>query len=326
MIIQLDVDEGIGLMQMLAKSTGSVIKDGVLNLPESFGNGYIRSIKLGAMMSMIIHEYDLANDFTLAIPSCKSNSDFITFSFRNVFPVRSSENETGYIHKTNSNLFPSVQVTSGGINLEMSFTAKTKINTVIINIHVSLLKDLINKGDGHMLLQTIMSGGKPFLFEEIISPEIQNTAAKMLAEDVRIELQDFYYKLKAEELIYLFFRELLKRKNTVHYPANISDLKKIYEIRDKVIVDLTSPPNLNELAEFAAMSESKMNRLFKQIFGNTIYDYHQKLRVTEAARLIKNGDLSVSEAGYQLGFSNLSHFTRIFEKHVGLKPKRYSLK
>ena len=109
------------------------------------------------------------------------------------------------------------------------------------------------------------------------------------------------------------------------YPVNGSDLKKIYWLRDKIIEDLRSPPNLDELSESVAFSESKMNRLFKQIFGTTIYNYHQKLRITRAAYLIKNDNVSVSEAGYQIGFSNLSHFSRIFEKHIGMKPKKYSL-
>jgi len=28
--------------------------------------------------------------------------------------------------------------------------------------------------------------------------------------------------------------------------------------------------------------------------------------------------------GYQLGFTNLSHFSRVFEQHTGKKPKKYS--
>jgi AraC-like DNA-binding protein len=44
----------------------------------------------------------------------------------------------------------------------------------------------------------------------------------------------------------------------------------------------------------------------------------------EAARLLKDKRLTVSEVGYQLGFTNLSHFTRVFEQHTGMKPKKYS--
>ncbi|MBE4948012.1 helix-turn-helix transcriptional regulator [Chryseobacterium culicis] len=73
------------------------------------------------------------------------------------------------------------------------------------------------------------------------------------------------------------------------------------------------------------MSVSKLVKLFRQVFGDSIYNYFQTLRMQEAARLLREEQLSVSEAGYQLGFSNLSHFSRIFEKHIGMKPKKYSL-
>ena len=41
----------------------------------------------------------------------------------------------------------------------------------------------------------------------------------------------------------------------------------------------------------------------------------------EAASLLNH--LSVSETGYKLGFINLSHFTRLFERHYQIKPKHF---
>ncbi len=73
------------------------------------------------------------------------------------------------------------------------------------------------------------------------------------------------------------------------------------------------------------MSESKLKRLFKQVFGNTIYNYYQTMRMKEAAYLLKHEKQSVSKVGYALGFSNLSHFTRMFEEHIGMKPKKFSV-
>jgi AraC-like DNA-binding protein len=72
------------------------------------------------------------------------------------------------------------------------------------------------------------------------------------------------------------------------------------------------------------MSASKLKRLFKQIFGDSIYSYYQIYRMKEAAYLIKQEGLSISDVGYRLGFSNLSHFSRLFETHIGSKPKKYS--
>lgn len=73
------------------------------------------------------------------------------------------------------------------------------------------------------------------------------------------------------------------------------------------------------------MNELKMRNIFKQVFGMGMYDYYQYMRMKEAARLLKEERLSVSEAGYQLGFENLSHFSRVFERHIGIKPKKYSM-
>jgi len=72
------------------------------------------------------------------------------------------------------------------------------------------------------------------------------------------------------------------------------------------------------------MAETKMRKLFRQIYGMGLYQYYQAFRIKEAAYLIKEKKLSVSQVGYQMGFTNLSHFTRVFEKETGYKPKKYS--
>lgn len=325
MLYQLDSDKEIGLMEFLAKRSGSKIKNGLFILPDTIGKGYIKTIHLGSMMKLIINRCEFKKEIKLDIQGNKSKNDFITFSFRNVFLPEDIENENSFYGKKNVRLLPSVQVGSWGMNIEVNIPAKIKVSSILIHTHVDELKTLFNKEDNNFLIQKITSGNQPLLYEEIISPEIQNTAAKILSESGMNELQDFFYKLKAQELIFLFFSELLKRKDAVNYPINRVDVTKLYEIRDLIISDLTRPPKLEDLATTAGMSESKMNKLFKQVFGTTIYNYHQKLRMNEAAYLIKEKSISISEVGYQLGFSNLSHFTRIFEKHIGFKPKKYSL-
>ena len=92
-----------------------------------------------------------------------------------------------------------------------------------------------------------------------------------------------------------------------------------------MLEQLGIPPTIRELAISANMSPTKLKRLYKQIFGNSIFSYYQEFRMKEAARLLKDEKLSVSEVGYQLGFTNLSHFSRVFNEYAGMKPKRYSL-
>ncbi|HWZ23252.1 MAG TPA: AraC family transcriptional regulator [Cytophagaceae bacterium] len=311
------------LVAALAKYKGSEMKDGLLKLPEAIGKGYIKSVDLG-LLKIMVHQYELKKDVTLKKTGVNAGENLITFSFRNVFYTKVKKNSSNKLQ--HRRLLPSVLLSSGDIDLEIFTPAGTEINAIIITVHIDLLKDLLNKKEENTLLQTIISGKESYLYEEISSPEIQNVAMKIVEANTSEQLGDFYLKLKAEEMIYLFFVELLKRQTLVRYPLNVSDAKVMYSIRDKLISDLSVPPNIQELVLFANMSESKMNRLFKQIFGSSIYNYYQTLRIKEAAYLIKEEKLSVSEAGYRLGFTNLSHFTRIFERHIGFKPKKYSAK
>lgn len=312
MIFEAGITNGIGLMKAIAGFGKNEIKNGMLILPENLGEGYMKFFDLGSSLKMMVNQSILKEDLLLKKNGVKSDNKEITFSFRNVFS------------NDNARMFPSVQVSSSEIDLEVFVPAGVPINTILIIVHVDLLKELLNQKQGNLVLQNIISGEQPYLYEEVISPEIQNIAAKIVETSIEDELSDFYLKLKAQELIYLFLAELLKRNNVASYPLNISDIKKMYLIRDKIIADLSIIPNVTELTLFSNMSESKMNRLFKQIFGNSIYNYYQTLRMNEAAYLIREEKLSVSETGYRLGFTNLSHFTRIFEKHIGLKPKKYS--
>jgi len=199
------------------------------------------------------------------------------------------------------------------------------MNAIIIGIDVDYLKELLNPHNENVLLQAITSTSQPYLFEEIISPRIQDVAQEIVSTTLPVELRLFFFKIKAEEMIYLLFLELLKRKDKNVQSLNIADVTAVYKVKEKILSGINTPPNLSELAKFAAMSPSKLGRLFNQIFGNSVYQYYQTYRMKEATYLLKESSLSVSEVGYSLGFSNLSHFTKVFEEHIGVKPKKYKM-
>lgn len=71
------------------------------------------------------------------------------------------------------------------------------------------------------------------------------------------------------------------------------------------------------------MSDSKIQKLFKHIFGKSIYQYILSIRMEHAKNLLQSGNYSVSEVGFQVGYSNLSHFSKMFYKHYGIKPGKF---
>ena len=313
----------MSLIQKLAEFTKSKSDDGLFILPETYGKGYIKSFNFGTQLNMMISQCEFKEEMIIKRAGGNSRKDEITFSFRNLFQQDKIQNPDGLAAKR-SIAMPSVQVSAGDIDIEVIIPEKTKINTIVITIHMDLLKSWINDKAENKFLNTITLSDKPYLYDQIISNEIEQVASKIALVNNEEELSHFYLKLKTEEMIYLFLSELSKRETITNYPLNVADVKAMYAIKETLCSDLSNPPDLTHLAFISNMSESKMNKLFKQIFGNSIYNYYQALRMNEAAYLIREEKLSVSETGYRLGFSNLSHFSRIFEKHIGLKPKKYS--
>ena len=317
MILELNSPHLSGLLPAIAAATGSVIADGRINIAEKFGKGYIKEIVVNPQLWMLIRQYELKEELIVRRGPVTDGNNTIILAFHNLY------RDTGELYNHTRSL-PSVQIATAGMDYEDFFPSNTKVNTLIILIHVNFLRDLLDPAGKSDFFQMILSGMQSFLFEEILSPEMQDVADEIVGEKNSGALTDFYYRLKAEELIYLFFKTLTRRDDLSEYLPNKKDVKRIYAIRDKIIADLSVNPNLSDLAKHSGMSESKMKRLFKHIFGNTIYNYYQTIRMKQAAFLIREQRLSVAETGYQLGFTNLSHFARIFESFHGLKPKKYA--
>lgn len=62
------------------------------------------------------------------------------------------------------------------------------------------------------------------------------------------------------------------------------------------------------------ISEAKISAIIKNKSGLTFKQFLNKLRLTESKRLLLETDLQVSEIAYKVGYSNVSHFNRIFKE------------
>ncbi|QXV63947.1 helix-turn-helix transcriptional regulator [Mucilaginibacter sp. 21P] len=291
-------------------------------IPDDMGTGYIKGYVISPKLRLLVRQYELIEGFVLDRGLSEEEANFVMIAFHNVYYAKADMKNKPLQPSVLGRSLPSLQVSTAGFNYEF-FPANKKINSIVITVHKDYLKELLDLKTDNGLLETITSSDQSFLFEELISPQIQDVADEIVTADPAKELQNLYYKIKAEELIYLLFVELLKRQDTALQNLNVADVKKVYEVKDKILSNIDTPPILTELVKLSGMSESKLKRLFKQIFGNSIYNYYQSVRMKEAAYLLKEEKLAVSEVGYRLGFSNLSHFTRLFETHHGIKPKKF---
>lgn len=84
--------------------------------------------------------------------------------------------------------------------------------------------------------------------------------------------------------------------------------------------------NVEMLADGVGMSRVHMHRKLKELTNQSARDFIRTIRLQQAAELLSNQKLTVSEVAYALGFTNLSHFSSTFREFHGISPKEYGEK
>ena len=102
------------------------------------------------------------------------------------------------------------------------------------------------------------------------------------------------------------------------YAADIIDRAFGY-ILDNLVGDV----RLSVAADLIGMSESAFSKYFKRVTGQTFSDTVRKLRLAQAAKLLKETNLLVSSIYQRVGYANLSNFNRQFRAEHGLTPREF---
>lgn len=308
------------ILKKFAHLLGTEVKNRRVEIPEEFGKGYCSGFVFNQHIRMLILNYELKEDLIVKNPDIIAQGRMILFKFQNIFPKTEIPSVTNRV-----NDIPSVLIATSTLNTDTVIPIQTNIASINIEIDADYLSGLFDLPEKSQVLQGLLQNTQPLLFEQMIYPSLQKVVDEMMTESVNEIFKLFFLRIKAEELVCRLLVELDRREEKHLYALNTIDIQTIYKIRTKIIERLEIPPVIKELAAGANMSPTKLKRLFKQVFGNSIFSYYQEFRMKEASRLLKEENRSVSDVGYQLGFTNLSHFSRVFKEHIGVKPKRYTM-
>jgi AraC-like DNA-binding protein len=204
-----------------------------------------------------------------------------------------------------------------------TFKKGEKVQLLCLIIRIPYLQALLGaEADNFAFL---LNNYHHFLIEEILTEDIIRLVSAIIHSTPQEVLTDFHYRIISLQLIFSLFKRLSKRGQIKFQKLNERDVVSIYKVKETLVHDLSQPVSIAELSRIAGMNINKMRKLFVQVFGLGIYEYFQQHRMLEAAKLLKDQQMSVSEVGYSMGFENLSHFTRMFERYIGMKPKAYSM-
>ena len=73
----------------------------------------------------------------------------------------------------------------------------------------------------------------------------------------------------------------------------------------------------------AGISRSHLHRKMKEMTGLTVHDLIQNIRMEQAARLLTEQKINITQVAYAVGYSGQPAFSAAFRKHFGVSPTEY---
>ena len=86
------------------------------------------------------------------------------------------------------------------------------------------------------------------------------------------------------------------------------------------------PIRVEDVAKSAGLSPNYAMRLFRQIFGISIMNHVNQLRVQHSKGLLRHSRSKVIEVALDSGFGSLTAFYQAFQRACGQSPKQFRLK
>ncbi|WP_439234589.1 helix-turn-helix transcriptional regulator [Lonepinella koalarum] len=130
---------------------------------------------------------------------------------------------------------------------------------------------------------------------------------------------NLYCRAKILELIALFLQENICQQ-TISLPIPC-DRKRLMQARYLLEKEYAQDWCVADLAARVGLNEKRLQTGFKALYGKSVYAFLIHTRIQAAVILLQQG-VSVTDTATMVGFSHLSHFSRVFREHIGVSPKQ----
>jgi len=106
----------------------------------------------------------------------------------------------------------------------------------------------------------------------------------------------------------------LGEQYNVHQPAIVAAI-------DLMTNHLADPLTLEQLAMLCNISQRQLQRLFQEKIEQSTMSFYRDLRLEKARELLNQSTSSILEIAIATGFTNASHFSKLFKEKFGTTPK-----
>ena len=208
----------------------------------------------------------------------------------------------------------------------MNYAADVQFQFKSIQMPTSFFRKLLAKYFPDRQIRALEERFLTRVTKTFVTPEMYRVLSEIDTSDRFKEYEGVYLEGKMIELTALVLYGIAYHKtDEIRRPVLPAkdDADKVERLREKIQRFPAGCYDTDSVALELGMSVSKLNRLFRSLFASSLHAYVQEQRLEYASRLLCKGNVRVSEVARQAGYTNMSHFSKSFERKYGVSPRKF---
>jgi len=312
------IRKGFNLIEDLSIDFYNVSTKDAVNVPLDLGTGKIKGLYFPSDLNLYVGDYHLNVPWQL---ETINESDSMTFCiFASIISNKITIKKDGEWVAIDHNGPNTLLFYSSGSSVEISFPQKEPFKTIAITFTTETVSAIIDQPD----VLKGLNPDLPFLYLDETVPDAENFIRRLASICDENSPSRFDTYLTLLNLLKLtLYRTFVIRERYNSSGLLKEDVEKLFSIRKKLMENSHLTIKIPTLAAEIGMGQSKMVKLFKQVFNRTISQFAQKAKIIKAKDLLNSKRYTVSEVGYMVGYSNMTHFAKAFKKYYKVKPGEY---
>lgn len=189
------------------------------------------------------------------------------------------------------------------------FTLLRMVKTNMNLSHIPVVM-LTSKADVANRLEGLEKGADAFLAKPFDMDELHMVINNLINKNLRLKGKysgTQQQKDKVKEKVIKGNDELL--------------MERIMKVVNEHLSD--SDFNVEVLTSEVGISRAQLHRKMKEMTGLPVTEFIRNIRLEQAARLLKEQKINVTQVAYAVGFGQLAHFSTVFRKQFGVSPTEY---
>jgi AraC-like DNA-binding protein len=296
--------------------------DDYVNIPDHAGSGTLKALKLFNELNVLL--VNAVFNEALVYKRPQSETRYYVLHFEDVYIKGTTKSliDDELLQKTNTH-HAYARLTSNVFSFSEELPPGISIKSVKILFEEKWLQKYLGLSADTSVLQKYLSLKTESFDIEPLDAEYLKLIEEIYSVPQDDPLQNIYLQNRVALLVERFFTRIHEKADLVGGVFKLTDdeMQRLIKVEQSLIKDFSeAPPTIEAFSKMVSMSSTKLKKSFKEMYGNSIYSYYQKLRMQKARELILSGQHTIRQTAEAVGYINTANFITAFKKQYNILP------